>query len=221
MKKYSIKEIFLTLQGEGARAGTKSVFVRFAGCNLWSGDPDNRAGFGPCAEWCDTDFFKGTAKTAQEVVAEANALWPETGDVRWIVITGGEPSLQLDFEFIGAFRDHGWKIAIETNGTLYNSAIECCDWVVCSPKRGCQINVRCANELKVVVSDSDWSDDELVALENARYWDRLLVQPRAPLTGGLIGSSAADSALKRCVDFVMRHPKWRVSVQTHKYMNLP
>jgi organic radical activating enzyme len=218
---YSVKEVFVSLQGEGSRVGCKSVFVRFSGCNLWSGDPSKREGAGPCAEWCDTDFFKGTKMSAAEIADEADRLWPEEKG-RWVVFTGGEPALQLDVALVLAFRDRGWKLAIETNGTVQNVAIECCDLITCSPKKGAPINIRRADDLKVVLPGGaePWTDAELAALETARYWNRLYVQPQASLTDGLVGRAEAERNLAACVEFVMRRPMWRLSVQTHKVAGL-
>ncbi len=133
-----IKEVFCTLQGEGVRAGTKAVFVRFTGCNLWDGMPLHRdKGEGSCAKWCDTDFFKGKVMSTEDLLAAMHDAWGE-GDVhddRWVVLTGGEPCLQIDKELMEALQSEDWSVAIETNGTVANEVVsENADWICIAPK---------------------------------------------------------------------------------------
>lgn len=194
MGRYGVKEIFLTLQGEGVRAGTKAVFARLSGCNLWDGHPLHRdSGVGACSKWCDSDFFKGSVMSTDEVLGCIGDLWPPFPDEdRWVVLTGGEPCLQLDADLLQALTDYGWKIAIETNGTVENSAVVQFAHHICiAPKLGndgkaLALELGRAHEIKVVLPGrasgrAGWSDADLLALE-AQYPDaRLFVQPQDPL----------------------------------------
>jgi organic radical activating enzyme len=163
---YAIKEIFDTIQGEGARAGTRAVFIRFAGCNLWSGREEDRGkGRGACAAWCDTDFVDGEKLSAQEIVARVEELWPRwTGrgvppnqrwhrdrPKRWVVVTGGEPALQFDEALREALRAAGFSVAMETNGTCDRASVRLVDHLCVSPKLGSTLEVMRAHELKVVI----------------------------------------------------------------------
>jgi 7-carboxy-7-deazaguanine synthase (Cx14CxxC type) len=235
MKRYAVKEMFLTLQGEGHRSGAKSVFLRFAGCNLWSGRPEDRdVGKGACAEWCDTDFFKGELRTAEQILDQADALWPHDEEGRWFVVTGGEPLLQLDSEFIGAAHELGWSIAVETNGTVrlpgFGDEI---DWLTISPKIGTELVLHVADELKVVLPGGreNWTDEALEQLEKDVEAIHYFVQPQDPimksmvdvthLKRGTIGTAEEFQAnVKRCVDFVMAHPNWQLTMQMHKFAGL-
>lgn len=164
MSSYAIKEIFDTLQGEGTRAGTRAVFIRFAGCNLWSGREEDRGkGRGACAAWCDTDFVGGERLSAKEIVARVDELWPRwtTHGVppawhrdrpkRWVVVTGGEPALQFDEELREELRAAGFSVAMETNGTCDTASVRLVDHLCVSPKLGSTLEVRRAHELKVVI----------------------------------------------------------------------
>lgn len=256
MSRYGIKDVFATLQGEGMRAGTKAVFIRFTGCNLWDGHPLHRdRGEGSCARWCDTDFFKGKVHSAEEVVAQANAAWgdPPYGE-KWCVLTGGEPCLQIDHELMAALHDDGWSIAIETNGTEPNAAALEANHICIAPKLlndGKTMSVLVlerADEVKVVLpgalpEEPGWTSDTLAYLEMhvKREWPsaRLFVQPQDPIIGNLVGESRLvrttaigedleaqltqqfDRNLKRCIDWVMKNPRWSLSLQTHKFMGMP
>ena len=214
MAGYALKEMFLTLQGEGLQAGRRAVFVRFAGCNLWSGREQDRAG-ADCT-FCDTDFVGingddgGRYADAAAVAARAAELWQEglEQDVprALAVLTGGEPLLQVDAALIDALHDAGFEIAIETNGTL--PVPPGIDWICVSPKAGTEIVQRSGNELKLV-----WPQPgiDYAAMEGWAF-DHLLVQP-------MDGLSAAD-ARAAAVRFVLGHPRWRLSVQTHKTLGL-
>lgn len=198
MSRYGVKDIFATLQGEGTRAGTKAVFIRFTGCNLWDGHPLHRdRGEGSCARWCDTDFFKGKAMGEEDIVEAANAAWgdPAYGE-KWCVITGGEPCLQIDHDLMAALHDDGWKIAIETNGTEPNDAALEADHICVAPKLlrdGHTMSVLVlerANEVKVVLpgalpGELGWTPESMAYLEMHvnREWPgaRLFVQPQDPL----------------------------------------
>jgi 7-carboxy-7-deazaguanine synthase len=211
---YAVKEMFLTLQGEGLQAGCRAVFLRFAGCNLWSGREQDRHK-ADCT-FCDTDFV-GTDGDGGGRFADADALadrawsfWaqgiaPGEGDPL-VVITGGEPMLQLDTALVDALHARGFRIAIETNGTL--PVVDGVDWICVSPKAGTEIRQRTGDELKMV-----WPQPGLdpQAMESWSF-DHLLVQP-------LDGPAAAE-ARAACIDFVLAHPRWRLSLQNHKTIGL-
>lgn len=239
---YAIKEIFATIQGEGGRAGSRSVFVRFAGCNLWSGRPEDRnKGKGACAQWCDTDFVGGEKLTAQEIVTRCELQWKDIrtsdveGDYKWIVLTGGEPSLQVDETLIELFHRFGWKLAIETNGTrTLGEREEYFDWITVSPKKGAPLMQLEAHELKVVLPGGDpgWTDEELAELAQSGDWELKYVQPQDPIAPNLLEASHLrrrtvgfqpdyEANAKRCVDFVMGNPEWRLSFQVHKVVGIP
>src|SRR5688572_9814594 len=148
MRMYSVHALFNTLQGEGARAGTRAVFIRLAGCKAWNGEPkDRHLGKGACAQWCDTDFFKGDSQSMSQIIERIHQLWPETQEERWCVVTGGEPALQVDDEFIDALHSAGWKAAVETNGSIANSAFDKFDWVTVSPKLAMPWTLKRGHEL--------------------------------------------------------------------------
>lgn len=212
MSRYGIKEVFLTIQGEGLRAGTKAVFVRFSGCNLWDGLPHHRdRGEGACAKWCDTDFFKGTVMSEEEIVEAMGMLWPVELDPnaeRWCVLTGGEPCLQIDEDLMNALRFAGWKIAIETNGTEENDAASDADHICWAPKLSADgtplpLAITVAHEVKVVlpgaaIGSPGWSMVQLLGLEKAarELWPgvALFVQPQDPLVAPNL---VEETALKR------------------------
>lgn len=228
MKQYAVREIFLTLQGEGYRTGQASVFVRFAGCNLWNGKPEDRnKGKGACRYWCDTDFAKGDLMTSNEILEQAESLWRGASH-KWLVITGGEPLLQLDEAFIVAAHARSWKIAVESNGTrLAPAGI---DWLTISPKLGTHLINQFANELKVVLpggSLGGWPDAKLEEFELNGWATNLYVQPQdvilrsavetTYLKRSLLGAEPEFKLnLKRCTDFVLSHPRWKLSYQVHK-----
>jgi 7-carboxy-7-deazaguanine synthase len=246
---YGIKEVFLTLQGEGARVGAKSVFVRMTGCNLWSGNPAHRdRGAGPCARWCDTDFFKGDVIELAELRERMRVAWGQ-GDgqgEKWCVITGGEPALQIDHELVDALHADGWRIAVETNGTVDTPALRACDHVCVSPKRGTAWSIGAAHEVKVVLpgaarDEDGWTDDELVVLERqaltATAPPALFVQPQDPIAAtadlehtylkrarDVDDEGALERAyrknLERCTQWVLGHDRWRLSAQLHKYIRI-
>jgi 7-carboxy-7-deazaguanine synthase (Cx14CxxC type) len=206
---YAVKEIFLTLQGEGMQAGRRAVFLRFAGCNLWTGREQDRA-LAQCT-FCDTDFVgtdgqNGGRYSAAALSAKVTELWG-SGERPLVVITGGEPMLQLDEPLIGSLHAAGFEIAVETNGTL--PAAAGIDWICVSPKAGTEVVQRSGDELKLV-----WPQQGLdpAALES---WDfrHFLIQPL----------DCADAAASRAaaIEFVMKNPRWRLSLQTHKLLGLP
>jgi len=245
---YSIKETFLTIQGEGARTGARSVFVRFAGCNLWDGNPDHRSsGRGACARWCDTDFAKGEPLAADQLIERMVGLWgfddKAPGWLKtdpWCVITGGEPLLQLDKELSDRLVEGGWNIAVETNGTVdpgwsVTKNIAC---LTVSPKRGGKLVIPHANELKVVLPGSyeePWKPEELLEMAKQLGPDHLFVQPQDPIDPSVVQSSYLhprpneevngraqyEKNVALCVDFVHTFPAWRLSLQSHKLVGLP
>ena len=206
---YAVKELFLTLQGEGMQAGRRSVFLRLAGCNLWSGREADRAR-AQCT-FCDTDFVGtdgegGGRYEADALAARAKALWGE-GDDALVVITGGEPMLQLDAALIDALHAAGFQIAMETNGTL--PAAPDVDWICVSPKAGTQVVQRSGNELKLVWPQPGLDPEALLAWD----FEHFLIQP--------LDCADAATARAAAIDYVMKHPRWRLSLQTHKLLGLP
>jgi 7-carboxy-7-deazaguanine synthase (Cx14CxxC type) len=213
---YSVKEIFYTLQGEGARSGRAAVFLRFAGCNLWSGREQDRET--AICRFCDTDFVgtdgPGGGKFA-EPQALANAVaraWPSdratpAAGKPYVVCTGGEPLLQLDTPLIEALHARGLEIAIETNGTL--AAPPCIDWICVSPKGRAPLVQRAGDELKFVFPQDDADPASLEALDFRHFF----LQP-------MDGPDLAAN-LRRTVAYCLAHPRWRLSLQTHKLAGIP
>lgn len=207
---YHVKEIFYTLQGEGANAGTPAVFCRFAGCNLWTGREKDR-GKAIC-QFCDTDFVGtdglggGKFATADDL-ARACRTAADTAEAPLLaVLTGGEPMLQVDAPLIDALHRHGFTIAIETNGTLpVASGI---DWVCVSPKAGAELVQRRGHELKLVFPQEGLDPLELGKLP----FDNLYLQP-------MDGPRQAEHT-EAAIAFCLRHPRWRLSVQTHKILGI-
>ena len=207
---YAVKEMFLTLQGEGIQAGRRAVFLRFAGCNLWSGREQDRAE--AICRFCDTDFV-GTDGDGGGKFADAEALaqaalhfWGDAGGSPFIVITGGEPMLQVDDALVNALHARQFEIAIESNGTL--PAHPGLDWICISPKAGSEVVQRSGNELKLV-----WPQPGSDAAEMESWsFDHFLIQP--------LDDADAMANHKAAIDFVLAHPKWRLSVQSHKYLGL-
>ncbi len=207
---YAVKEIFLTLQGEGARSGRRAVFCRFAGCNLWTGREVDRAKAVCC--FCDTDFV-GTDGTLGGKYADAATLataiarsWGEARDRRYVVLTGGEPMLQVDRALIDALHGEGFTIAIETNGTL--PVPRAIDWICVSPKAGSELVQTSGDELKLVWPQPGSDVERLAGLDFAHR----LIQP-------LDDAHAADN-VRACIEQVMRDPRWQLSLQTHKHLGL-
>ncbi len=238
MKTYAVKDIFDTLQGEGARAGARSVFVRFAGCNLWDGRPEHRhLGHGACARWCDTSFVGGDLLTSQQILDRMGQAWP-LGETRWCVLTGGEPLLQVDADLCRALRDNGWRIAVETNGSVpLKPGVEpLVSHLAVSPKRGAEVVLAYCDELKAVLpgdAAEPWTHEELHALANRLSPLDCFVQPQDPidpahvqvsllLSNGLVPDAARYSDnLKACMALIKEHPYWRLGVQLHKMVGLP
>jgi len=207
---YSVKELFYTLQGEGARTGRPSVFCRFAGCNLWNGREQDRAS--AVCRFCDTDFV-GTDGPGGGKLADAEALadaiaakWPGGGDP-YVVCTGGEPLLQLDAAAIDAIHARGFEIAIETNGTIEVPAGV--DWICVSPKGTSEIVVTRGHELKLVYPQEDAPPARFEGLAFERFY----LQPM----DGILRSENTQRAIEHC----LAHPRWRLSLQTHKLLGFP
>ena len=208
---YAVKEIYYTLQGEGFHAGRPAVFLRFTGCNLWSGHEKDRAS--AVCPFCDTDFVgtdgPGGGKFAQpaDLAAAVRDTWPEeAGGTPYVVCTGGEPLLQLDAALIDALHEIGFEIGVETNGTV--TAPDGIDWLCVSPKAGADLVQTTGSELKVVVPQDKLDLDHLAALE----FDVYSVQP---MDGPDRGRNT-DFATHYCLE----HPQWRLSLQTHKILGI-
>ena len=206
---YAVKEMFLTLQGEGMQAGRRAVFLRLAGCNLWSGREQDRAR-AQCT-FCDTDFVgtdgeNGGRYDADSLAARAVALWG-AGERPLVVVTGGEPMLQLDDALVAALQAEGFEVAVETNGTL--PAVAGLDWICVSPKAGTRVVQRSGNELKLVWPQPGIDPAELLHWE----FDHFLIQP--------LDCSDAAAARSAAIDYVLANPRWRLSLQTHKLLGLP
>ncbi|WP_298400189.1 7-carboxy-7-deazaguanine synthase [Sphingobium sp.] len=212
---YAVKEMFLTLQGEGVQAGRRAVFLRFAGCNLWSGREQDRAS--AICQFCDTDFVGvdglggGKFADADGLADAALGFWGNGGGDRYIVLTGGEPMLQIDDALVDALHARGFTIAIESNGTL--PAHPGIDWICISPKAGSDVVQRSGHELKLVwpqpgVGHSLSDVDAMGAWD----FDHHLVQP-------LDDAHAVDNA-RAAIALVMDRPHWRLTVQAHKYLGL-
>lgn len=203
---YAVKEIFLTLQGEGAHAGRAAVFCRFAGCNLWTGREQDRDQ--ATCKFCDTDFI-GTDGTLGGRYASAELLADTISDQwvgemrdRYVVITGGEPLLQLDGELIAALHARGFAIGVETNGTIEPPAG--IDWLCVSPKAGAELRIRRGDELKLVYPQPEAMPEDFAALE----FERFSLQP--------MDGPDRDDNTTRAIAYCLKHPQWRLSLQTHK-----
>jgi 7-carboxy-7-deazaguanine synthase len=207
---YAVKEIFLTLQGEGAHAGRASVFCRFSGCNLWSGREQDRAS--ATCKFCDTDFvgtdgtLGGRYASADELADTIAAQWTGASQNRYVVLTGGEPLLQVDRPLIDALHARGFEIGIETNGTI--DPPEGMDWICVSPKAGSDLVLRRGHELKLVYPQAGSKPEDFEGLA----FERFSLQP---MDGPDVSENTAAA-----VDYCLRHPKWRLSVQTHKTLGI-
>ncbi len=210
---YSVKEIFYSLQGEGARAGRPSVFLRFAGCNLWTGREEDRAK--AICKFCDTDFvgidgsFGGKYKTAVQLAAQIKDLWPSDSSGKskaYVVCTGGEPLLQLDRSLIDALHQEGFEIGIETNGTI--EVPPGVDWICMSPKPNTLIKVNKGQELKFIYPQNDLDPCGFEDLD----FDFFYIQP--------MFDSNIDDNIKQCLAFCLENPMWRLSLQNHKSLGI-
>ena len=210
---YAVKEIFYTLQGEGAQAGRAAVFCRFAGCNLWTGRESDRAS--AICQFCDTDFVGvngpggGKFDSADDLAEAINGKWPTSGagDRRFVVCTGGEPLLQLDRALIDALHAREFEIAVETNGTV--AAPEGIDWVCVSPKAGAPLVQKSGDELKLVFPQANAQPEAFEHLAFRNFFLQPMDGPNREINTHL--------ALRYC----MEHPRWRLSLQTHKFLGIP
>jgi 7-carboxy-7-deazaguanine synthase len=207
---YSVKEIFYTLQGEGMHAGRPAVFCRFSGCNLWSGLERDR-GLAVC-KFCDTDFvgtdgtLGGKFSTANELATRINSLWPKGYKYQYVVFTGGEPLLQLDTTLITAMHKFGFLVAVETNGTI--SAPEGIDWLCVSPKSKSSWIQKTGNELKLVFPQEGLNPEKIETQGFDNYFLQAMDGPNL------------QKNIKSAVDFCQMHPIWKLSLQTHKIINI-
>lgn len=202
---YTVKEVFKTIQGEGYHAGRAAVFVRFAGCNLWSGREQDRAD-AKC-QFCDTDFVGGEKYKREELVGAIRGAWGEGRPGRFVVFTGGEPLLQLDGELIEAVHQHGFGVGVETNGTL--PAPSGIQWLCCSPKAGVETKLSECDELKIVFPQ-DGLDPEVIRarMPTSRY----SIQPK--------DGPDKEKNTEAAIAYVKDHPRWRLSLQTHKFVGI-
>lgn len=208
---YSVKEIFYTLQGEGANAGTPAVFCRFAGCNLWSGREADRAG-AQC-DYCDTEFVGtdgpggGKFEHAAALADAVESAWPHADRRhRFVVCTGGEPLLQLDGASVEALHGRGFRVAVETNGTL--APPEGIDWVCVSPKADAALALRAGDELKLVYPQRAAPPERFEALA----FDHFFLQP--------MDGPAREANTRAAIDYCLTHPRWRLSIQSHKVVGI-
>ncbi|MBA2777611.1 7-carboxy-7-deazaguanine synthase [Billgrantia kenyensis] len=207
---YQVKEAFYTLQGEGAQTGRASVFCRFAGCNLWSGREQDRAS--AACTFCDTDFVGtqgqngGRFTTAAALAKHLAAQWPEaSGGTPYVVFTGGEPLLQLDEALIEAMHERGFEVAVETNGTL--PAPEGIDWLCVSPKGASALALTAGDELKLVYPQPEAPPERFTQLAFRHFF----LQPM-----GTEALGSGSDHLGATLDYCLTHPRWRLSLQTHK-----
>jgi 7-carboxy-7-deazaguanine synthase len=213
---YSVKEIYYTLQGEGAQTGRPAVFLRFAGCNLWSGHEKDR-GSAVCP-FCDTEFVGtdgpggGKFTTAADLAAAVAAVWPgdpcdpASRERPLVVCTGGEPLLQLDGGAVAALQEAGFEVAVETNGTI--EAPPGLDWICVSPKAGADLVQRQGHEMKLVYPQEAAPPD---AFEDLAF-DHFFLQP--------MDGPRRSQNTKLAVEYCLAHPRWRLSLQTHKYLGI-
>ncbi len=209
---YTVKEIFYTLQGEGVHTGRPAVFCRFASCNLWTGREKDR--HRAICKFCDTDFVGtdgvggGRFESAVELAKAIASTWPHPGrDHRMVVCTGGEPLLQMDRQLVDALHEEGFYVAIETNGTrLPPPGV---DWICVSPKVGAPLVLTSGDELKLVYPQAD-GDPERYEHLDFRYFSL------SPMDGPAVRQNTAAA-----VDYCLKHPKWRLNLQTHKYLGIP
>ncbi|HEU5170152.1 MAG TPA: 7-carboxy-7-deazaguanine synthase [Gemmatimonadales bacterium] len=211
---YAVKEIFYTLQGEGANTGRPAVFCRFAGCNLWSGREEERAA--ATCTFCDTDFVGtdgaggGRFDTARELAAAVSNAWPwpaDAGARPFVVCTGGEPLLQLDAPLVAALHAAGFEVAVETNGTL--EPPPGVDWVCVSPKAGAELRLGSGDELKLVFPQPGGEPERFEGLDFRHFF----LQP--------MDGAEREANTRAALAYCLAHPRWRLSLQTHKLLGIP
>jgi 7-carboxy-7-deazaguanine synthase len=198
---YAVKEIFYTLQGEGANMGKAAVFIRFAGCNLWSGREKDRAK--AVCQFCDTDFVGGRRYGADELAAAAAALWPQHAANEFVVLTGGEPALQIDLPLVHALKRRNFQVAIETNGTIDIPAIGI-DWTCVSPKAGTELRITTAEEIKLVFPQTGLMPGDLRPMQAFHRW-------LSPMDGPALRENTLSA-----IEFCKENPEWRLTMQAHK-----
>lgn len=208
---YSVKEIYYTIQGEGHHTGQPAVFLRFSGCNLWSGLEKDRST--AICKFCDTNFWGtdgnlGGKYHASQLVQTCLSLWPDADQKPWVVCTGGEPLLQLDQELISELHRFNFKIALETNGTI--EVPQDIDWVCVSPKIGSDLIVTSGDELKLVYPQEDMGSIE--EFEKLSF-NHFSLQP--------LDDSRQDKNIATCIEVCKKRPQWRLSLQTHKFAGIP
>lgn len=213
---YSVKEIYYTLQGEGAQTGRPAVFCRFSGCNLWTGREKDR--HRAICQFCDTDFVGtdgpggGRFAAAVDLARVVAEQWPESPDGGGasgrplVVCTGGEPLLQLDEEMVEAFHEVGFEVAVETNGT--QPAPKGLDWVCMSPKAGAELVLKCGDELKLVYPQPELLPEAVAGLD----FEHFFLQP-------MDGPQRGENT-RKAVEYCLEHPRWRLSLQTHKFIGI-
>ncbi len=207
---YKVKEIYYTLQGEGAQTGRAAVFCRFTGCNLWSGREEDR--HKAICQFCDTDFVGtdgpngGRFKTPESLAAAIAAQWPGGGKP-YVVCTGGEPLLQLDVPLLDALHKQGFEVAIETNGTILPPPG--IDWICVSPKAGSELVLLSGDEMKLVFPQAGAEPERFEQLDFRHFF----LQP--------MDSPQQAANIKLTLDYCLAHPKWRLSLQTHKVLHIP
>jgi 7-carboxy-7-deazaguanine synthase len=219
---YSVKEIFYTLQGEGANAGRPAVFCRFAGCNLWTGREEDRAD--AVCTFCDTDFVGtdgpggGRFSSAADLAAAVQSAWAGSPHPRarpYVVCTGGEPLLQLDDSLVRELHAAGFEVGVETNGT--RPPVDGLDWVCVSPKAGAPLVITRGDELKLVFPQEGLMPSDVEALGSSAFdgwaFEHLFLQP-------MDGPSVAENT-KAAVEYCLAHPQWRLSIQSHKVLGIP
>lgn len=212
MSTYAVKECFYTLQGEGKHAGRPAVFLRFAGCNLWSGREADRAD--AVCTFCDTDFVGtdgeggGAFRTPEALAAHVAARWPTSGGgTPYVVCTGGEPTLQLDAPLVDALHAAGFEIAVETNGT--RQVVAGVDWICVSPKAGAAVVQTSGDELKLVYPQASAMPERFAGLDFRHF----LLQP--------MDGPAREANTREAVAYCLAHPQWGLSLQTHKSLGIP
>ena len=213
---YAVKEIFYTLQGEGAHTGRPAVFLRFAGCNLWTGlQRDRDKGPGGCSRWCDTDFVGtdgaagGKFDSAAALVDAVASQWPAASlrATPFVVCTGGEPLLQLDERLVAEFNRRGWFVSVETNGTVEPPSGRL--WLTVSPKANAPLRVTRGNELKLVYPQTGAEPERFQDLD----FEHFFLQP--------MDSPDVERNTARALEYCRTHPQWRLSLQTHKILKIP
>lgn len=209
---YSVKEIYYTLQGEGAQAGRAAVFLRFAGCNLWSGRAEDREK--AVCKFCDTDFVGtdgpggGTFGTAEALAHAVEAKWPKSSrGKRYVVCTGGEPLLQIDEALVDALHRLGFEVGVETNGT--QEAPEGLDWICVSPKADTELKLTQGDELKLVYPQYGVPPERFAEMAFRHFF----LQP--------MDSSERETNTRAAIEYCLTHPQWRLSLQTHKLIGIP